>query len=75
MIPRPNKIQEEAIRNMAQNGTAFRFLVEWLEEALADVRRGNDSLPLNEVQVGQGRAQALNAEIEILKDLTGVSPD
>ncbi len=75
MMPRPNKIQEEAIRNMAQNGTAFRFLVEWLEEALADVRRGNDSLPLNEVQVGQGRAQALNAEIEILKDLTGVSPD
>tara|TARA_Y100000289_G_scaffold27509_1_gene27069 strand:+ start:5123 stop:5257 length:135 start_codon:yes stop_codon:yes gene_type:complete len=36
------------------------------------VREANDDLDLNKVQVGQGVAKALKAQIRILKDLTGV---
>lgn len=72
MLQKPNKRQSEAIRNIAQNGSAFGQLIEWLESCLSDQRAANDTLPPNEIQIGQGKAQALNMQITILKELTGV---
>ena len=70
MLQRPNKRQSEAIRNIAQNGTAFGQLIEWLESCLADQRAANDTLSSDRIQTGQGVAQALNMELTILKELT-----
>lgn len=69
MLARPNPKQAESIRNMAQNGNAFSGLLEWMQDNLNEIRQANDTLPLDEIQIGQGRAQVLNMEITILKEL------
>jgi hypothetical protein len=68
-MKRPNQRQSDAIRQLAVNGPLFGELVGWLRDSLAHEREGNDTRPLENIQVGQGRAQALNEEITILEDL------
>jgi hypothetical protein len=68
-MKRPNQRQSDAIRQLAINGPLFGELVNWLRDSLAHEREGNDTRPLESIQVGQGRAQALNEEIAILEDL------
>jgi len=75
MLPKPNDREAAAIRNMAQNGSAFSSLTDWLDRCLAGQRAANDVLPVNEIQVGQGRAQSVNSIVTILKELVRTSPD
>jgi len=67
MVPRPTKRELESIKMLAQQGELFRELVGWIERSLDETREANDTLAIDKVQLGQGRAQALSAQVKILR--------
>lgn len=72
MLDKPNKEEQQAIKSLANSSLSFNKYISYLIRCLELVREANDDLDLNKVQVGQGVAKALKAQIIILKDLTGV---
>lgn len=72
MLDKPNSEEAEAIKVLASNSQVFKKYISYLQRSLNLVREANDDLELNKVQIGQGVAKALQTQITILKDLTGV---
>ncbi|QDP63514.1 MAG: hypothetical protein GOVbin4551_6 [Prokaryotic dsDNA virus sp.] len=67
-MSQPNKEEKPLIRNLVRQQN-FQVLMNYLERTLQEIRKLNDNLPIEEIQIGQGRAKSINNLIEILKDL------